>query len=431
MQRKPRDPVTHNRLRLRYVDDNVCFTNHEAWAWFVLPTQPWAFRSDSQRERLMLGLGDSLAWLAGHRLHLRVTTRPYPTAQWAKNLHDLTPEPLETPGVEPWTEHMVGMQHHLRRQTMAEKEIFLGVRLTSRAPSHRLISTIWRQAGNIEHVRLRPQLERVTETMNLSGLDGRPATAGEMEWLLRRSIAIGMPAPASLAPLADGRWNSDDLHSFEDCVDHAAEPLGRTVRVTARGHHEPVERHVSVLSIGRLEEIEAPDRAHEPWLSHTDRLPFPVEWSCQFDVLSGSDARKAIQKKLLMVRDMQRHFAEHDLDEPLALDRQARQAREVEDQMTRGADVTAASGVRSWRAGLDVGLPSATPRLVRRCRHATCVQSPGRPPRALRRVHRGRVAPGRHVRHALRDRGSRDLGTRAGGRRTWGRQECPARPGGL
>ena len=279
--------------------------------------------------------GDSLAWLAGHRLHLRVTTRPYPTAEWAKKLHELTPDPLGTSGIEPWTEHLVTMQHHLRQQTMAEKEVFLGVRLASRSVSHRLISTAWRKPGNIEHARLLAHLERVTETMTLPGLDGRPATAPEMEWLLRRSLSIGMPAPTTLAPLDNGRWDTDDLHSFEDGVEYAAEPLGRSVHVTTRGSHKPVERHVAVMSIGRVEEIDAPEASQDPWLSHTDHLPFPVEWSCQFDVLSGTDARKTIQKKLLMVRDMQKHFAEHDLDEPLALDRQARQAREVEDQMTR------------------------------------------------------------------------------------------------
>ena len=347
MHRKPRDPAVDARLALRYIDDNLCFTGHEAWAWFVLPTRTWAFRTDSQRERLMLGLGDSLAWLAGHRLHLRVTTRPYPTAEWAKNLHELTPDPVVTPGIEPWTEHLVTMQHHLRQQTMAEKEVFLGVRLASRSVSHRLISTAWRKPGNIEHARLLPHLERVTETMTLPGLDGRPATAPEMEWLLRRSLSIGMPAPTTLAPLDNGRWDTDDLHSFEDGVEYAAEPLGRSVHVTTRGSHKPVERHVAVMSIGRVEEIDAPEASQDPWLSHTDHLPFPVEWSCQFDVLSGADARKTIQKKLLMVRDMQKHFAEHDLDEPLALDRQARQAREVEDQMTRGADISAAR-IHGW-----------------------------------------------------------------------------------
>ena len=66
-----------------------------------------------------------------------------------------------------------------------------------------------------------------------------------------------------------------------------------------------------------------------------------MEWTAQFDILSGGEARQSIQRKLLVVRDMQRH-REHDLDEPLALDRQARQARQVEDQMSRGADVAAA-----------------------------------------------------------------------------------------
>ncbi len=177
--------------------------------------------------------------------------------------------------------------------------------------------------------------------MGLPGLEGRPATAAEMEWLLRRSVGLGLPAPASLSPAESREWEPDDLHSFTDQVDYAAVPLGRTVQVTGRGA-QPIERHVAVMSVGRLEEIEAPDPGHEPWLAHTDRLPFPVEWTAQFDILSGGEARQAIQRKLLVVRDMQRHYREHDLDEPLALDRQARQARQVEDQMSRGVDVAAA-----------------------------------------------------------------------------------------
>jgi hypothetical protein len=332
---------------LRNIDDNLCFTGHEAWAWFVLPTQPWAFRSDRQREQLMHGACDGLAWLAGYRLHLRVTSRPYPTAEWAKRLHELTPDPLGSPGVDSWSEHMVTMQKHLRNQTMADKQLFLGVRLSTRAPSHRLIGAVWRHPGNIEHARLLSRVEQVTETLTLPGLEGRPATAPEMEWLVRRSMGIGLPAPSALCPSEQREWGAEDLHSFADSVEYAATPLGRTVKLTSRGLHEPVERHVAVMSVGRLEEIEAPDPSHEPWLAHTDRLPFPVEWSCVMDVLSGGEARKAIQQKLLVVRDMQRHYAEHDLDEPLALGRQAHHARVVEDQMTRGVDVAAAR-VHGW-----------------------------------------------------------------------------------
>ena len=210
----------------------------------------------------MFGLGDGLAWLAGHRLHLRVTSRPYPTAEWAKRLHDLTPNPLETPGVDAWSEHMVTMQKHLRHQTMADKQVFLGVRLANRPTSHRLIAAVWRHPGNIEHARLLSKVEQVTETVALPGLEGRPATAREMEWLVRRSMGIGLPAPVSLCPAEQSEWDAEDLHSFADSVDYAATPLGRTVKLTSRGLNEPVERHVAVMSVGRLEEIEAPDPGH-------------------------------------------------------------------------------------------------------------------------------------------------------------------------
>lgn len=341
------DRVRRAPLALRNIEGNLCFTTHEAWAWFVLPTQPWAFRSDSQREQLLYGAGDVLAWLAGHRLHLRVTTSPYPAAEWARQLDRRTPQPLPNSAGPSWGDHLVSMQQHLRHQTMAEKKVFLGVRLTSRAPTHRLIASLWRHPGDVEHARLLSQVERVTETVALPGVDGRPASVEEMEWLLRRSVGLGLPAPASLSPVDDAAWGEDDLHSFTDDVDYAVQPLGRTVRVTCRSGPSPVERHVAVMSVGRVEEIDAPDPSHEPWLAHTDRLPFPVEWSAQFDVLSGVQARQQIQRKLLVVRDMQRHYREHDLDEPLALDRQAAQARQVEDQMSRGVDVAAAR-VHGW-----------------------------------------------------------------------------------
>src|SRR4051794_18093443 len=342
-----RDPVVRAKLALRNIEGNLCFTDHEAWAWFSLPTQPWAFRSDTLREQLLYGAGDALAWLAGHRVHLRVTTRPYPADEWARELDRITAAPLKTHAGGSWGDHLVAMQGHLRHQTMAEKKVFLGVRLSFRPPSHRLIAALWRRPGNIEHDRLLSQVERVTETVGLPGMEGRPATAEDMEWLLRRSIGLGLPAPASSSPVADGTWDGDDLHSFTDEVDHAAPPLARTVTVTGNGGTAPVERHVAVMSVGRLEEIDAPDPGHDPWLAHTDRLPFPVEWSAQFDVLSGGEARQQIQRKLLVVRDMQRHYREHDLDEPLALDRQASQARQVEDQMSRGVEVAAAR-IHGW-----------------------------------------------------------------------------------
>jgi hypothetical protein len=228
-----------------------------------------------------------------------------------------------------------------------EKKVYLGVRLSSRSPTQRLVSGVWRHPGNIEHARLRPLIERVDETITLPGLDGRPATTNEMQWLIRRSLGLGLPAPLEGQTFEGVGWEPDDMHSFSDEVEAEQQLLGRTVKLTARTTRSVISRHVAVMSVGRLEEIVAPEPAHDPWLAHTDRLSFPVEWSARLDVLAGVEARKAIQRKLLVVRDMQRHFADHELDEPLALDRQARHAREIEDQMTRGSDVSGAR-IHGW-----------------------------------------------------------------------------------
>lgn len=62
--RKSTSPGT-DRLALRNIDDHLCFTGDDVWAWYVLPTQLWAFRSDTQREQLLHGFGDALAWQLG------------------------------------------------------------------------------------------------------------------------------------------------------------------------------------------------------------------------------------------------------------------------------------------------------------------------------------------------------------------------------
>ncbi len=62
-----------------------------------------------------------------------------------------------------------------------------------------------------------------------------------MEWLLRRSVGLGLPAPSSLSPVEAPSWDEDDLHAFTDDVDHTAGPLARTVHRhrTRGGGHRP------------------------------------------------------------------------------------------------------------------------------------------------------------------------------------------------
>jgi hypothetical protein len=335
-------------LALRTIEGNIAFTDTATWAWFALPTQRWAFRADGERLNLIVDAATRLSTFAGRKLHVRVTSRPYPAASWARALDARTPSPL--PGVvgESWGDHLVRAQRHVRASTMAEKEVYLGVRLSDRSGVASLTDRMLRRPARREVKRLEHDALLIAETVGGPGLDGRPVTARELEWLLRRSLGLGLPAPGALSPVADGRWETEDLFELTDGVVHESEPFATSVKVI---RHEPggavAERHVAVLSVGRVEEIEVPDPAHEPWMVHSDRLPFGVEWSVRLDVLDGEQALDAVQRKLLVVRDMQRHYRSHDLDEPLALERQARQARAIEDEMTTGGDVTG-TRVHGW-----------------------------------------------------------------------------------
>jgi AAA-like domain len=335
-------------LALRAIEGNLAFTDHAAWAWYWLPTQRWAFRADSDRFNLIVDVASRLGALAGRRVHVRVTSRPYPAASWARALDERTPDPLPGVAGDSWSDHLVRAQQHVRASTMAEKEVYLGVRLADRSGMASATDRLMRRPARREVDRLDRDAQLVGEIISGSGLDGRPVSARELEWLLRRSLALGLPAPGALSPVEDGRWETEDLFELTDGVVTEAEPFGPTVKVSRRDPGgESVERHVAVLTVGRVDEIEIPDPSQEPWMVHADRLPFPVEWSVRMDVLDGEQALDAVQRKLLIVRDMQRHYRDHDLDEPLALERQARQARAIEDEMTTGSEVTG-TRVHGW-----------------------------------------------------------------------------------
>ncbi|MFI7586211.1 ATP-binding protein [Spongisporangium articulatum] len=340
--------LTVTSLALRSIESNLAFTDSATWAWFALPTQRWAFRADGERLNLVTDLAGRLAGLSGRRLHLRVTSRPYPAAAWARQLDADTYDPL--PGVpgETWADHLVRAQQHVRASTLAEKEVYLGVLIGERSGMAAATEKLLRRPGNAEIDRVRREAALVLETVAGPGMEGRPVSARELEWLLRRSLGLGLPAPGALSPAQSENWLTEDLHELTEGVVHEAEPFAPTVRIRRRDPSGAgQERHVSVLTVGRMDEIEVPDPANDPWMVHADRLPFPVEWSVRLDVLGGDEALDAVQRKLLVVRDMQRHYRDHDLDEPLALERQARQARAIEDQMQTGDD-TSGTRVHGW-----------------------------------------------------------------------------------
>jgi hypothetical protein len=166
-------------------------------------------------------------------------------------------------------------------------------------------------------------------------MDGAPATPRQLEWLLHRSCSLGLPAPLTLGAVDDGHWEEDDLHEFTDHVQWFAIPYGRTIRVIGENENQRVERHVCVLSVGRMTDLEIP--AGIPWMQRTDQLGFPVEWSGRVEIQDSAKVGMAMRRNIQKIRAQKNHYElEHHEPAPGALDRQADKALTVEDEISMG-----------------------------------------------------------------------------------------------
>ncbi|MFG2011964.1 ATP-binding protein [Micromonospora sp. NPDC048868] len=337
-----RDPAVE--LAITEIAGHLTFTPNTVTAWYWLPEVRWAFRPDAEREALLSAISEQYAGLAGFRLHLRRTTRPFPADEWARTIDAHTAAPLpDVPGTAGWGDHLVAAQRHLLSVNHAEGQTYLGVTFARRALgdslTERLLRTFGRGVAEGERRKLGRTVEQFDEVLGAFGMRGRRVTAQELEWLLYRSVALCMAPPGQLSPLTDGQWERGDLLALTEQVERYRTPYGSTVKLVNRMTGE--ERHVAVLAVGRMEPLEIPER-HEPWLHFHERLPWPMELSTRVDILGSGDSFRNLEHRLRMIRSQQLDYAEHGIDAPPELERLAKRALVIGDEMTTGLPVDSA-----------------------------------------------------------------------------------------
>ncbi|MEV4710456.1 ATP-binding protein [Micromonospora sp. NPDC049374] len=337
-----RDPAVE--LAITEIAGHLTFTPNTVTAWYWLPEVRWAFRPDAEREALLAAISEQYAGLAGFRLHLRRTTRPFPADEWARTIDANTAAPLpDVPGTPGWAEHLVAAQRHLLSVNHAEGQTYLGVTFARRSLgdslTERLLRTFGRGVADGERRKLGRTVEQFDEVLGAFGMRGRRVTAHELEWLLYRSVALCMAPPGTLSPITDGRWERGDLLALTEQVERYRTPYGSTVKLVHRMTGE--ERHVAVLAVGRMEPLEIPER-HEPWLHFHERLPWPMELSTRVDILGSGDSFRNLEHRLRMIRSQQLDYAEHGIDAPPELERLAKRALVIGDEMTTGLPVDSA-----------------------------------------------------------------------------------------
>jgi hypothetical protein len=352
-------------LDVREVVGPLLLTRTSVWCYYEMSPQRWSFLAPSQRENLLNRNARRWADLAGRAVKLRLTTRPYAAGQWAAAMDRKTPTPL--PDVEGATDYdswlatgqqtgvwaplsyngwIAGQQRRVQQARLDTKMCAIGVRICDRPPrlsAQRLAEAMTdpESAPPRQLVELISSIRRIDQAMAGPGFGCKPMDSTDLEWLIHRSCAPGIPAPARLG-LGGALWTSDDLMAFTDAVDWTYEPFGRTVRVRAHRDGSTIERHIAVLTAGRMEELVYPESGKAPWMTYGDRLEHAVEWSLSGRILAGRELEKDADFQRLRTLNIGKHYAEHNEKPPRAVSRAILQSEEIVDEITEGTPEVAA-----------------------------------------------------------------------------------------
>jgi hypothetical protein len=317
-------------LALRRISGHCTVTAEKIHAWYLLDPQGWSFRPEAVREQLIIDGADTYAQLVRRNIHIRVTTRPYPVSSWAAAHDANAPAPL--PG---WRDYLIKDQRHLAGRSMADKEVYVGVEITARKGLYKALGGLAGSISDREVASLSNAIRETDQIMASPGMEGAPVTPRQLEWLLHRSCSLGLPAPLTLGSIDSPEWESEDLHEFTDNVHWFATPYGRSIRVIGENDQQRIERHVCVLSVGRMTDLEIPSGV--PWMQRTDQLGFPVEWSGRVEIEDSAKVGAAMRRNIQKIRAQKEHYeVEHEEPAPGALDRQADRALAVEDEISMG-----------------------------------------------------------------------------------------------
>lgn len=322
-------------LTAREVFGNLIFSGRWVTAWFKATPVQWPFRPDADRKQWMLDAAAQYANLVGYRVTERVTSRPYEIADWAQNLDGRTPNPTVLPGGDSWPEYLRRRQLAMRGMEMAQKEVYIGVRFARRGPAE-VLRELFQKGSAGERDNVAREADLIAGLLRGGALNARPLTGPETEWLLHRSLSLGLPVPYDRDSTGTQHWLDDDLACVTDGVFYEDTRFGRTIKVTSRRADRLITRHVAVAALGQMTGVEVPEVGRSEWLHALDGLPFPHERVSTFDVVGPDITRKHVRRTLLAIRDQQHHYRQHELDAPDDLIANAAHARRIDSQLTTG-----------------------------------------------------------------------------------------------
>lgn len=336
-------------LQTEQIAGPLQFTKGGTFMWFLLGAQEWDFLTLPKRRALWdqqtfrYGRLAETSTQQGRPIRLRVTTRPYPSFEFARSLDLDSPGKLpQVAGGESWMDYLAHAQRRLRSTGLDQKIVALGVWIGPTPPPRVRRELVEGTEHPLpETLPLLEQILQVERIMAGRGFNARRATARDMAFLFHRGLSMGVPVP-SHSGAGGERWEPTDLAEFTDRRAWIAEPFGSTVKIMTEVNGAATSRYAAVLSVGVMPSMTWPESGAEPWIQAASRLPFPVEVAAAGALVKGSALEQTAAFEQNRAEGIRAHYAEHNVTPPPAVQRAIEAAAMNLDEITEGDSRTAA-----------------------------------------------------------------------------------------
>ncbi|TQC46081.1 hypothetical protein EEB14_28335, partial [Rhodococcus sp. WS4] len=330
-------------------------TRRQSTAWFVQPPGPWNMRPVGKQRRYIQNEGLVVANLAEAGvtgLHRRLVRTPWPVRQWAQ-AHDAWADPIpDVPGALSWADYLRGQQHAMLWGNPTQKGRYWGVELPPRSVLAQGLDTVgqwlvpvvdWPLLGTFaqlwrtwardaflnEQKAIADHLATIERHLSGQGVNAKPATPAQMDYLMLRSATLGLPLDADGVICGGGDWEESDVAALEDLTTLELTPGDGYTTVRGQVGGRDYTGYAIVLTLGRMAPLPIPEKML-PWQVIGDPSGEPLEWSERISLDTKGQTLRSLRRLTSKIEAQFDHYTvEHDQVPPQELAEQHALAQRV------------------------------------------------------------------------------------------------------
>lgn len=306
----------NTKLSLTGIHNDLSFSKKEVWLWVRIPATPYEFIDDLGRINLAKSIDVGLASLLSSEdkaleCHLIVTTSPFITENWSKDLKERANRYNPSPYLNTFVDDMKNIVDLYR---FKERKVYLGIKLGRRSEfsnsssffSLGPLTDLFSASVGVEDYFIpekeiefwNEKAEIFKRSLYSGNLHAEPVHAYEIAYLTKKPFFPAMEVPE--VDLTNRKeWGLGELDTL---IEAEIENNSKYLKITQEINGQLVEGYRATLCFARFPDaIFFPQR--EPWIHYSASFPFATDFYTRFSLEPSRKVRKEIGKKLAEVKD--------------------------------------------------------------------------------------------------------------------------------